>query len=138
MEITGQCFCGEIAYRATIDPNRVGLCHCRDCQISSGSAFRVVAAVDPENFAFTNGSPRTFTKVSDRGFKRHLTFCGTCGTQLCAVPDPDSDLQSVSVRLATCDQFAELRPSGEVFCSSRVDWLSPLEGTKQFERMPVM
>ena len=42
MDITGQCFCGAIQYEATVNEQMVGICHCRDCQIFSGSAFRTL------------------------------------------------------------------------------------------------
>ena len=135
MEITGQCYCGEIAYRATIDPKRVAICHCRDCQIFSGSAFRMAGIAEKEGFAFTRGTPRMFAKISERGFKRHMAFCGTCGTHICAMPDPDSDLQWITVRVSSSDQFSELRPSIEAFCCSKVEWLPPLEGMAQYDRM---
>ena len=43
MQVDGGCHCGAIAYRAEIDPARVAVCHCTDCQALSGSAYRVVA-----------------------------------------------------------------------------------------------
>ena len=40
--ITGGCLCGKIRYRADAEPAFVGLCHCRDCQKFTGSAFAAV------------------------------------------------------------------------------------------------
>ena len=45
MKIDGGCHCGAIAYEATIDPSRIGICHCIDCQILSGTAFRTAVRV---------------------------------------------------------------------------------------------
>ena len=47
MKVDGACHCGELAYEAEIDPERIGVCHCVDCQILSayrctGSASRAV------------------------------------------------------------------------------------------------
>ena len=36
MKVDGACHCGELAYEAEIDPERIGVCHCVDCQILSG------------------------------------------------------------------------------------------------------
>ncbi|MGB0630429.1 MAG: GFA family protein, partial [Alphaproteobacteria bacterium] len=41
MKINGSCVCGSITYEAEVDPDKVGLCNCTDCQKFSGSAFRV-------------------------------------------------------------------------------------------------
>ena len=41
MHIDGACHCGGITYEAEIDPDRVGVCHCNDCQRLTGTAYRV-------------------------------------------------------------------------------------------------
>ncbi len=41
MEIDGQCHCGRVTYRAEIDPAKVSICHCTDCQNLTGSPYRV-------------------------------------------------------------------------------------------------
>jgi hypothetical protein len=42
MKIDGRCHCGNVSYEAEIDPEKVMICHCTDCQMLSGSAFRTV------------------------------------------------------------------------------------------------
>ena len=37
MEVEGSCHCGQVTYRATVDPDKASLCHCTDCQTLSGS-----------------------------------------------------------------------------------------------------
>jgi hypothetical protein len=41
MHIDGQCHCGRVTYQAEIDPERVSICHCTDCQALTGSPYRV-------------------------------------------------------------------------------------------------
>jgi len=41
MKIDGSCHCGAIRYEAQIDPDKVVLCHCTDCQAMSGAPYRV-------------------------------------------------------------------------------------------------
>ena len=41
MQIHGAGHCGAVSFTADIDPSRVVLCHCTDCQMMSGSAFRM-------------------------------------------------------------------------------------------------
>lgn len=134
MEVTGACFCGAIKYRADIDEARIGICHCRDCQIFSGSAFRLACAADPGAFEIVEGSPRHFDKRADSGGTRRMVFCGDCGTHLCSRPVGTEGY--VSVRIATSSAFDQLAPVTEIFCDSRVGWLPSLEGARQFPRMP--
>jgi hypothetical protein len=137
VKITGGCFCRAIEYRANIDPARVGLCHCRDCQIFSGSAFRLSSSAPPGEYEFTKGQPKFFEKVADSGKVRRMAFCDNCGTHLCSMP-PESEGEGgyVSMRLSTSDQFDQISPVAELFCASRVAWLDPLEDAAQFAGMP--
>ena len=137
MKLTGACFCKEITWEAEIDENMIGICHCRDCQIFSGSAFRLSSSVAPGSFNVTKGTPRIFDKQTDGGNVRRMSFCGTCGTHLCSAPtDTDQEGSFVSVRLASSDQFDQLKPAGEIYCDSRVAWMPPIEGAMQFPKMP--
>ena len=139
MHITGGCFCREIEYEAEIDENLIGICHCRDCQILSGAPYRMSTGLPLGNLKVTKGTPNRFSKVADSGATRVMAFCGTCGTHLFAEPaDPNAQNAFVSIRLASADQFADLKPTGEIYCQSRVPWLSAMEGLAQFELMPGM
>ena len=37
MRIDGRCHCGAITFEGEIDPDKVAICHCTDCQASTGS-----------------------------------------------------------------------------------------------------
>jgi hypothetical protein len=39
-ELNGGCLCGAVRYTSISTPEWVGVCHCRDCQIHTGSALR--------------------------------------------------------------------------------------------------
>jgi hypothetical protein len=139
MKITGSCFCGAVEYEAEVSPDRVAMCHCRDCQIFSGSAFRMAGLVGRSQFSFSKGEPKRFEKTPDSGKVRSMAFCGDCGTHLCSLPqDSEDDAAFVSIRLATAHQFDQLRPVAEIFCDSKVSWLGAVEGAMQFPRMPVL
>jgi len=134
MKTTGGCFCGAITYAAEIDERRVGICHCRDCQIFSGSAFRAAVVVAPDSFTITKGTPRTFDKTADSGNVRRMLFCGECGTHLASTPsDPDSEGAFVSIRAATSVDFASFPIAGELWCRSRLPWMPEIEGTVKID-----
>ena len=41
MKVEGQCHCGGIAYEADVTLGTIRICNCADCQMLSGSAFRM-------------------------------------------------------------------------------------------------
>ena len=57
MKITGGCHCGAITYEAEVDPGKVSVCHCTDCQTLTGSAFRIVVPAKREGFKL-KGEPK--------------------------------------------------------------------------------
>ena len=60
MKIDGACHCGYITYVAEIDPEKVGICHCTDCQTLSGTAFRTSVAAAKDAFSLRGGQPKIY------------------------------------------------------------------------------
>jgi hypothetical protein len=85
MKVTGACHCGRIQYAADVDESSVVLCHCTDCQILTGTAFRVNAPASFESFKLTCGTSKTYEKLAESGSARVHGFCADCGTPLYSV-----------------------------------------------------
>ena len=64
MHVDGSCHCGSIRFEAEIDPKRVGICHCTDCQTFSGSAFRIGVMVPGDAFRLLDGTPAIYEKTA--------------------------------------------------------------------------
>jgi hypothetical protein len=133
MKIDGGCHCGAIRYEAEIDPGKVAICHCTDCQTLSGSAFRTVVPAPKAGFRLVKGTPKAYVKTADSGNKRVQAFCADCGTPIYSSAVGDTPVYSI--RLGTARQRAQLRPRIEVFRRSALDWTA-LDGTKRFDAMP--
>ena len=127
MDIDGGCLCGEISYTATIDPDRVAICHCNDCQLNSGSAFGVVASVVDGQFHLVTGELREFEKTAVSGRVRQLSFCPVCGTRIHA-RTKDDPKAFFGLRLGTIRQRAVLTPKVQVWCASALPWVADLSG----------
>ena len=123
MYINGACHCGAITFTADIDPSRVMVCHCTDCQVLSGSPFRAVVATPIAKFSM-KGTPKKYVKVAQSGTRRAQMFCPECGTPLyaCAPENPTS----VIIRLGCVEQRAQLKPSAQVWQHSSLPWLPEL------------
>jgi hypothetical protein len=123
MQIDGACHCGAISFGAEIDPRRVLVCHCTDCQTLSGGPFRAVVTVPIEHFK-VSGSPSEYIKVADSGNRRAQMFCPTCGSNLyaCAAEAPTW----VSIRLGCVKQRRLLAPAAQIWQHSAMPWLNSL------------
>lgn len=133
MKIDGACHCRELAYEAIIDPKRIGVCHCSDCQIMSGTAFRTVVPVAADQFKLLHGTPKTYVKISESGKPRTMAFCATCGTQLYGTGEGEA-AKVLSLRVGTCNQRAGLAPVRQIWRRSAVHWLDDLGISETHDR----
>lgn len=133
MKVDGACHCGNIRYEAEIDPERVGICHCTDCQELTGTAYRVTVPVANENFKLLAGTPKIYMKTTAAsGRKRVQAFCGDCGTPLYAT-DPDQG-KSLGLRVGCMKQRAELAPRRQIWFRSALPWALDLHGVAHIDR----
>jgi hypothetical protein len=132
MKVAGSCHCGQIAFEAEIDPGRVRVCHCTDCQMLSGSAFRANVPVLPRTFVLKSGTPKIYVKTADSGNKREQAFCPECGTPIYSAGPGDPP--SYSLRVGTLDRRAELLPARQIWCRSALPWSMDMAGVERIER----
>jgi len=59
------CHCGAIAWEGEVDPAKVTVCHCGDCQRFSGAAFRASVPSKAEDFAILRGEPVRYVKTAE-------------------------------------------------------------------------
>ncbi len=135
MKIDGGCHCGNISYAAEIDPDKVGICHCTDCQTLSGTAFRVSVPAARDAFTLLTGQPKIYVKTAESGAKRAQAFCPECGTPIYAAAA--NDPQIFNIRVGTVRQRAELRPKTQGWCRSARDWVMDLRPVKQFAKQRI-
>ena len=122
MLINGACHCGQISFAAEIDPARVVVCHCADCQVLSGSPFRAVAEAPISTFKI-RGSPKNYV-FTQHGIEMAQAFCSECGTPLYAAAQDNPT--SVIIRLGCVEQRARLKPFIQIWQSSALPWLAEL------------
>lgn len=125
MKVDGACLCGQITYEAEIDPQRVAICHCSDCQVNSASAYGVVAGVIDNQFHLKSGQLTVYEKTAESGRKRQLNFCGACGTRIYASTKDDPNA-FFGLRWGTIRQRHQLQPQIQVWCESAQPWVSDL------------
>jgi len=121
MKVNGKCHCGAVEYEADVDPQRVTICHCTDCQALTGSAYRVSVPVAREAFSLQRGSPTIYVKTADNGARRAQAFCPACGSPLFTYA-ADADVVTYGLRVGCIEQRRELPPRQQKWCSSALEW----------------
>jgi hypothetical protein len=127
---TGGCLCGTVRYRLATEPFDAGWCHCRTCQLNSGSPAMVFATVPLDDYQIDAGEAN-IRRVASSSFGRRA-FCGECGTPLYTHVDHQPDTLDFSV--ATLDEPGRVRPGFHIFWSSRLPWLRIDDGLPKYDR----
>jgi hypothetical protein len=135
MKVDGGCHCGNIRYEAEVDPTKVVICHCTDCQTLSGSAFRTVVPTIEGTFRLLSGMPKVYVKTAQSENKREQTFCPECGTPIYSAP-VGAGPKVVGLRVGTVRQRDRLIPSDQFWFRSSQAWLQSLPTIKKRETQP--
>ena len=128
-DLAGGCLCGAVRYRLTSKPFDAGWCHCRMCQLNSGSPAMVFATVPAENYLTDSGADLIGRFRSSE--KAERWFCGRCGTPL-LFRELAGATHEVSV--ATLDEPEAVMPTFHIYYSSRIPWADAADALPQFPR----
>ena len=127
MKIHGQCMCGAIKFEAEADPERVSICHCTDCQQSTGTAFRTNVPVPGKDFKLLAGKPVIYIKTTaESGNPRAQAFCGTCGTPLYSTTPGDGPKEAYMVRIGILRERDQLPPKVQNWYRSARPWVTDI------------
>jgi hypothetical protein len=122
MKVNGSCHCGQITYEAEVDPALSGICHCTDCQMLTGSAFRLAIPTVAGTFRLLSGTPSIYLKTTaDSGAPRRHAFCPTCGSPVFAGADEDNP-PTRTLRTGGLAQREQLPPRRRIWCKSALPW----------------
>jgi len=132
-KIEGGCFCGKVRYSADAETIFQGLCHCKSCQKITGTSFSVVIAIPTPTLTVT-GEVKVYDSTGDSGQGTHSGFCPNCGSP---VIDTADIMQGVTmIRAGTLDDQSWLAPTMEIYCDSKMPWVSLGGGLASFPKMP--
>jgi hypothetical protein len=134
MKIDGACHCGFITIEGEADPEKVAICHCTDCQTSTGTAFRISVPVPGATFKMT-GQPATYLKTTaDSGKPRLQAFCPRCGTPIYSTTPGDGVQPSYTVRVGMLHQRDQLPPKKQIWWRSARPWVTGLGSVPKAEK----
>lgn len=133
MQVHGSCHCGAIRYEATVDAERVTICHCTDCQCLTGSAYRVSVPTRVEEFHLISGTPKIYFKVGDSGNRRAQAFCADCGSPMYTYAAQEHP-KTYGLRVGCIREREALAPRKRIWCRSALAWSIDLHGMVELEQ----
>jgi hypothetical protein len=128
-DLTGGCLCGAVRYRLSSEPFDAGWCHCRMCQLNSGSPAMVFASVSSEHYAIDSGEEHIRRYRSSD--KAERWFCGQCGTPLLWL---ELAGKAHDFSVATLDSPEAVLPTFHIWYASRIAWDEAADDLPQFSR----
>ena len=131
MAYSGRCLCGAVQYQLTGEPKSVSVCHCVDCQRSSGAPMVAWAEYLEASLNLTKGMPKT---INSSGAAMR-SFCADCGSGL-FYRNAEILPGLVEVQSSTLDDPGALPPTMQIQTAERQAWVKDLHNLQGFERFP--
>ncbi|MEW5009280.1 MAG: GFA family protein [Cycloclasticus sp.] len=131
---TGQCLCGSIQYEISEAPIITAACHCSHCQKASGSAYSLNICVAESGFSIHGETQRCYVDQGDSGLAVKRYFCHQCGSPLYTQADAMPGI--MIVKAGTLDDTSGFKPAANIWCDSRMAWLTQEQKILDFAKMP--
>jgi len=128
--LTGACYCRAVTYMVTDAFEYAFICHCSDCQRTTGSAFKPFAGTGARHLTVTSGEEQ-LARLGDEA--NHNAFCSRCGSLLYSVVRGGT---YVHVTLGTLLEQPTIKPSAHIFVRSKAPWHVIGDALPQFQEFP--
>jgi len=113
----GGCRCGRLRFKVTQPPLLTMVCHCKGCQLMTGSAFSTSMAIPTQSFDVINGEPVIGGLHGDQARHYH---CDWCKSWVFTRIQPEMGF--VNVRATMLDDASWFAPFVETFTSEALSW----------------
>ena len=133
MPNSGGCLCGQVSYSVEGKPVMNFLCHCKNCQKQSGSAFSINLLYPKPQFKL-QGELSIYVDTSDVGRKLMRHFCSNCGSPIFSSLPHMPEI--VVLKVGTLDDNSAYDPAAEIWCDSRQNWVDFEGRYPEFEKNP--
>lgn len=130
MTITGECFCGAVAYQVNRPLLDARSCHCSRCRKAFSAQASAYALVETGSFQWSKGEELLSSYIGEQGFG--LQFCSRCGSTLCGVFE--GVVHGLSLGCVNGDPSVEI--ARHIYVGSKASWEIVPEGVLQYDEAP--
>lgn len=133
----GGCSCGRTRYKLTDTALIVHACHCKMCQVLTGSSHAVNVLIEAANVQLLSGE--TFDHLADTpsGHGQVITRCATCSAAIWSVYRHFARRSGCSVRFVragTLDHPEDYPPDVHIYTETRLQCAAQAEGKPEFRK----
>jgi len=127
---TGGCNCGAVRYGLQEKPLFTHVCHCKQCQRSSGGAFNVSTVVLIQDLKIEDCTPDTHFVSGPTGNEYEVWGCDQCG---CTIGGRSvSPSKEMVLRPGTLDDISDLQPQAHIWVKEKQTWVDIPEELPSF------
>ncbi|SED58674.1 Uncharacterized conserved protein [Rhizobiales bacterium GAS191] len=135
MTRTGGCQCGDVRYESSGDALALYVCHCRECQKQSASAFGMSLEVPRAGLHVISGEPQSWSRATDSGRRLRCVFCPRCGSRLWHEGDPPRE--TVTIKAGSLDVQIDASRAVHIWTSRKVPGVLIPSDAEQFPEEPI-
>jgi len=129
MSKTGSCLCGDVSFTYKSEPGMFLMCHCTDCQKSTGSPVASIIIVPEDDFS-VNGSTSSYKCEA----KVTRSFCKICGSQIFSRIESAPGV--VAIKTGVLDEQPNIKPNLVCWTKSKPNWFEINHPEIAFEENP--
>lgn len=131
---SGGCQCGAVRYEFSGAPQKLYVCHCRECRKQSASAFGIGVFVARRDLHVTRGTPKFWSRPTDSGNTLECAFCPDCGSRLWH--QWAGDTEKVSIKGGSLDEPVDLSAAVHIWASRKLPGVLIPNDALQFPQQP--
>lgn len=129
-KITGSCLCGQVSFECDNRFEKFHLCHCIQCQKTTGSAHASNLFTQPSNITWLTGF-NLVKRYDLPGRAISKAFCTECG---CGVPYISSSGNALITPAGCLDGQPNIDPQTNIFCSEKAIWYDKAIAATQYQK----
>ena len=131
-KVEGKCLCGEVCFEVEENFKAFYQCHCKQCQVLTGSAFASNLFSSPDNISWLKGK-EFVTEYEHPSREFSKAFCKICGS---ALPYVNKKKTSLIIPAGSLSKDTSKPLDANIFVSEKVCRSTPSYAIKEFDFFP--
>jgi hypothetical protein len=128
--LKGGCQCGAVRYALRGPPRTIYVCHCRECQKQSASAFGISVVVRSADVQLLKGNLQRWSRPTASGRTLACFFCSNCGSRVWHGDKDQAD--EISIKGGSLDEPVDLTGAIHIWTARKLAGIVVPENAEQY------